>query len=90
MLFQVDRDKWSRSLQNLCDDVNGRLNELDRLRAEANALLVAARTEAGAVVRKGLNAVNCRVDELHKQTIQIKEDLQAIPGNSFFRNCATE
>ncbi|CAD7704845.1 unnamed protein product [Ostreobium quekettii] len=75
--WQVERETWSRHVQRLYDDVESRLNEVDRLRAEANALLAAARTEAGAVVRKEMSSINARVDDLHRQTAHIKKDLQS-------------
>lgn len=64
-------------MDRMASEVGCRMNEVDRLRAEASSLLNAARSDAATVAQNELHSLNCRIDEMHKQTIDIRDDIQA-------------
>ncbi|GMH44020.1 hypothetical protein BSKO_11954 [Bryopsis sp. KO-2023] len=75
--WQEEREAWSRAMDRVAGEVGTRMNEVDRLRAEANTLLQAAKAEAASIAKSEMHGLNCRIDEMHKQTIHLRDDMQA-------------
>lgn len=74
--LQAQRESWSRSMDRMTSEVGCRMSEVDRLRAEANSLLNAARADAATVAQNELHNLNSRIDEMHKQSIDLRDDMQ--------------
>lgn len=86
---QIQRESWSRSMDQMTSEMGSRMCEVDRLRAEANSLLQAARADASSAAKDEFHGLSSRIDDIHRQSLQQRENVQVIKllGNLINRHC---